>query len=357
MRIDAGLTIGDNSIFNVLIASYLEPEYVDLIRQVDDRLNVVYHPELLRQPRYPADHTGKSMERTPTEESHWRQLLSKADIFFDFDQTHREDLPELAPNVRWIQSTSAGIGQFVKQMRYDTRMPGIIITTASGVHAQPLAEFCLMVMLMFTKGLLRIMRDQDRKHWERYAGTDLRGRTLVIIGVGKVGKEVARVGQALGMRVVGVKQQVSNVEPSSLYLDELYPRNKLHEVLTQAEYLVLITPHTPKTEKMIGAKELALLPKGAILINIGRGVLVDEPALIEALRSGHVGGAGLDVFAEEPLPQESPLWEMPNVLVSPHSGSTSDRENSRITELFCENLRRFLTNKPLLNVLDTKKFY
>jgi len=350
-------TIGDGSIYNILITSYLEPEYVDLIRQVDDRLNVVYHPGLLPQPRYPSDHTGMTLHRTHDQEARWQQLLSKAGILFDFDQTHRKDLPELAPNVRWIQATSAGIGQFVKRMSYDTRMPGTIFTTASGVHAQPLAEFCLMVMTMFTKGLLRIIHEQDRKHWERYAGTDLQGRTLVIIGVGGVGREIARVGQALGMKVIGIKRQVSNVEPASLNLDALYPQNKLHELLPQAEYLVLITPHTPMTEKMIGAKELALLPKGAVLINIGRGALVDEPALIEALRSGHVGGAGLDVFAEEPLPQESPLWEMPNVLVSPHSGSTSDRENSRLTELFCENLRRFLANKPLLNVFDAKKLY
>lgn len=176
----------------------------------------------MRPPCYPADHTGKPLERTRAQEARWRQLLSKADILFDFDQTHREDLPELAPNVRWIQSTSAGIGQFVKQMRYDTRMPETIFTTASGVHAQPLAEFCLMVMLMFNKGLLRMIRDQNRKHWERYAGTDLRGRTLVIIGVGRVGREVARVGQAMGMRVMGIKRQVSSIESASLYLDALY---------------------------------------------------------------------------------------------------------------------------------------
>jgi phosphoglycerate dehydrogenase-like enzyme len=128
-------------------------------------------------------------------------------------------------------------------------------------------------------------------------------------------------------------------------------------VLKQAEYLVIIVPHTPETEKMIGAAEFALLPKGAIFINISRGAVIDEIALIKALKSGHLGGAGLDVFAEEPLPQSSPFWEMKNVLISPHSASTSDRENSRITDIFCENLHRFLENKTLINILDTEKLF
>jgi phosphoglycerate dehydrogenase-like enzyme len=303
----------------ILITSYLEPEHVERIREVDPRLNVIYAPELVRPPRYAADHTGG--------------------------------------NVRWIQATSAGIGQFVRNMRYDTRMSGTVFTTASGVHAEPLAEFCLMAMLLFNKGLLRMVRDQERKHWERYAGTDLVGRTLVIVGVGTIGRKVARIGRAFGMTVIGVKRDAVGIDPATLNLHELYGPAQLGEALPRAEYLVLITPHTPDTEKMIGAPELAALPEGAIVINIARGAIVDEPALVEALRSGHLGGVALDVFAEEPLPAESPLWDMPNVLVSPHSGSTSDRENGRLTNLFCENLRRFLAGEQLLNVLDLEKLY
>lgn len=342
--------------YNVLIASYLEPEHVARIHQVDERLNVIYEPELLPPPRYPADHTS-DMERTSAQEARWRQLLEKADILFDFDHTHREDLPDLAPNVQWIQATSAGTGQFVKRMGYDERMPDTVFTTASGVHAQPLAEFSLMAMLMFSRRFWRMWEQQQRKHWERLAGTDLEGRTLAIIGVGSIGREIARLSQALGMHVIGVKRHVSGVDPASLHLDELHPPAELKLVLPQAEHLVLITPHTPETEHLIGADELALLPAGAVLINIGRGALVDEAALIEALRSEHLRGAALDVFSEEPLPKESPLWEMQNVLISPHSASTSDRENARLTDLFCENLRRFLSNEPLLNVLDTEKLY
>ena len=342
---------------NLLITSYLEPEHVDRIRLVHHGLNVVYEPTLLRLPRYAADHTGSPIERTAEEEARWRQLLQQAEILFDFDQTHREDLPDLAPNVRWIQATSAGIGQFVKRMGYDKRMPDTVFTTASGVHAEPLAEFCVMAMLMFNKGLLRMVRDQERKHWERYAGTDLVGRTLVVIGMGTIGRKVARMGKAFGMTVVGVKRRPEGIDPASLNLNELHSPAELLGVLPRAEYLVLITPHTPETERMIGARELATLPPGAIVINVARGAVLDETALIESLRSGHLGGAALDVFTEEPLPDDSPLWEMPNVLVSPHSGSTSDRENGRLTNLFCENLRRYLNGEPLLNVLDTEKLY
>ena len=160
-----------------------------------------------------------------------------------------------------------------------------------------------------------------------------------------------------GMRVVGVKRRVANVDPASLHLDALYPPEALPELLAQAEFLVLIAPHTDASEGMIGAAELAMLPRGAVLINIGRGALVDEPVLAEALRSGALGGAALDVFAVEPLPAESLLWGLPNVLVCPHSASTSDRENGRLTELFCDNLRRYLAGQPLNNVLDTAALY
>jgi phosphoglycerate dehydrogenase-like enzyme len=339
--------------YTVLICSYLEPEYVERIRHVDDRLNVIYAPELLRPPRYAADHHGDpTFQRTPEQEARWRELLTHANILFDFDPTHRADLPELAPHARWIQATSAGIGQFVKGQGYDTRMPNTIFTTASGVHARPLAEFVVMALLMHYKGAWRMIGARERRHWERYAGTDLEGRTLAIVGLGRVGSEIARMCRGLGMTVIG-----TDVRPAAEPVDRYYEPSRLSAMLSQADVLVVMVPHTPQTEKMIGARELALLPRGAYVINIARGAVVDEPALIEALRSGHLGGAALDVFAEEPLPPSSPLWAMPNVLISPHSASTSDRENARITELFCDNLRRFLRGEPLRNILNPERMY
>jgi phosphoglycerate dehydrogenase-like enzyme len=342
--------------FTVLITTYLEPEHVERLRAASPRLDVIYEPDLIPTSRYPGDHYN-TIKRTPEQEARWRELLERADILFDFDPTHREDLPKVAPNLRWIQATSAGIGQFVRRMGYEQRMPGVVFTTASGIHAKPLAEFCVLAMLTFAKGLRRILDDQRHRHWERYAGTDLDGRTLGIIGVGSIGTEVARLGQALGMTVLATKRTVAGADLAALHVDALYGPEDVAEVLRRSEFLVIATPHTDTTERLIGAAELALLPQGAVLINIGRGAVLDELALIEALRSGQLGGAALDVFDHEPLPADSPLWDMQNVLVSPHSGSTSDRENARLTGLFAENLRRFLADEPLLNVLDIQALY
>ena len=337
--------------YKVLIASYLEPELVERLRHVDGRLQIIFEPDLLAKPSYPADHYGVP-ERTPEQEARWRELLGQADILFDFDYSHRAELPELAPQLRWVQASSAGIGQFVKRYGYDTRLPGTTFTTASGVHARPLAEFCLMAMLMHYKQALPMLRNQQRHHWERFAGTDLEGRTLAIVGLGHIGAQVAQMACSLGMTVLGT--DAAAPEPC---VARLFPPERLHKMLPLADVLVLAVPHTPLTEKMIGTPELALLKLGAYLINIARGAVVDEPALIEALRSGHLGGAALDVFEQEPLAETSPLWDMENVLINSHSASTSDRENERLTDLFCDNLQRFVNGQPLRNALRSARYY
>lgn len=335
----------------VLITSYLEPEFVEEIREVDTRLEVIYEPSLIAKPRYNADHKGVAFTRSAAQEATWQGLLSDADIIFDFDQTHLEDLPELASNVKWLQTTSSGVARFIEENRYDRRMPNTVFTNAAGIHAQPLAEFCIMVMTIFNKGLLSLLEDQKNRHWERYAGTDLSNKTLVIVGLGKVGQEVARLARQFRMKTIGVKRSIQNLDVNELNVDELYTPDALHSVLPRADYLVLIAPHTDESENMMGEKEFALLPKGSVLVNIGRGALVDERALIDALERGHLLGAGLDVFQTEPLPKDSPFWDMPNVIVSPHSASTTDNENRLITELFCENLKLFLAAKPLINAI------
>ena len=172
-----------------------------------------------------------------------------------------------------------------------------------------------------------------------------------------MGIEAAKLAAALGLTTLGIKRVVQEEDPARASVDELHPAGALAELLPRAEFVILAAPHTPDTEHVIGEPELALLRPGAVLINVGRGALVDEPALVRALESGRLGGAALDVFEDEPLPAESPLWAMPNVLVSPHSASTSDRENERIVDLFCGNLRRFLAGEPLHNVLDAERLY
>jgi phosphoglycerate dehydrogenase-like enzyme len=338
--------------YNLLIASYLEPEYIEKIQQVaPERFNVIFEPDLIGAPRYPADHYA-ILDRTPEQEVRWCELLGKADIIFDFDYSHRADLPDLASNLRWLQSTSAGIGQFIKRYGYDTRLPNTVFTTASGVHARPLAEYVVMAMLSHYKNLFQIMDQQKSFRWQRLAGTDLEGRTIAVVGLGSIGSEVARMARALGMKTVG-----TDIYPNLESVDQFYPLENFREMLPLADVVVLSVPHTPDTEKMIGAKEFAAMQKGAYFINIARGAVVDEPELINALESGHLAGAALDVFAVEPLPAESPLWSMPSVLVSPHSVSTTDRENLRLTELFCDNMQRYLNDEPLRNVLNTELLF
>lgn len=337
---------------NVLIASYLEPELVEQIRREVPQVEVINHPELLGKPRYIADHTAP-IQRTPEQEAQWRGLLQQADILFDFDHTHREDLPDLAPRLQWIQATSAGIGQFVRRMGYTERTDWVF-TTSSGVHARPLAEFTMMALLMFAKNYQYLASEKASHHWERYHTEELAGKTLGIIGLGKIGRETARLAKAFEMRVIGSRRNPG--EPMA-GIDRVYGPDDLDTILRQADYLVLSAPHTDETEALIGARELAMLPAGSVLINIARGAVVKEAALTQALQSGHLRGAALDVFEVEPLPPDSPLWDMPNVIICPHSASTAVTENHKITRLFIDNLHRFLAGEPMLNVLDTRKLY
>jgi len=345
--------IGKAAPIAVLIASYIEPEHVSRIREAAPWAEVLYEPALLPPPRYPADHYN-TIQRSPDDERRWRGLLARADVLFDFDHGHFADLPVVAPCVRWVQATSAGIGQLLRRTELDRT--DIVFTTASGVHAVPLAEFVALAMLYFAKQVPRLLEQQRDHHWERFAGGELRGRTVAVIGLGKIGMEVARTSRALGLRVTGTRRSGAAAEPEAA-VDMQRPLSELRELLADADYVVLAVPHTAETEGLIGARELSVMRRGAVLINIARGKVVDESALVEALRSGQIGGAALDVFAQEPLPAESPLWDLPNVLVSPHSASTADSENAKLTDLFCENLRRYREGRPLVNLFDRVRGY
>jgi len=338
----------------ILITFQLAPKLVSEIREVDPRIKVLYEPELLGQPRYATDHAAH-IERTPAQEARWQALLAQAEVMFGFDYTHLDDLLELTPCLKWVQGTSTGIGVAVKRFGWD--QSEVVFTTAKGVHSGPLAEFCLMTMLMFVKNAFRMEAEKQRKHWQRYTGSELRGKTLAVISLGDGGREVARLARGLGMRIVGTKRTIDGFEPASLGVDCLYPWNDLGPMLAQADFIVLFLPHTPETEGLIGEAELAAMKSGAFLINVARGAVWDEQAVIRSLQSGHLGGVASDVFATEPLPIDSLLWEMPNVIISPHSASAVESENAKLTEILCDNLRRYLANESLRNVLDTTLLY
>ena len=337
----------------VLIASALEPPLIERIRAVDPRLDVVYRADLIGRPRYPGDHTAP-MTRTPAQAAEWATLVAEAEVMLDVDRATERDLARQAPRLRWIQLSSSGVVHIVEQMGLGDRP--IVVTNAAGMHALPLAEFVLFAMLYFAKRMPRVLADQRRRHWERFALDTLPGKTLGIVGLGHVGGAIARLARSAGLRVVAVRR-TAGAASESPDADAVYPPAGLRTLLGESDYVVLIVPLTPETAGLFGKAELAAMKPGAVLINIGRGQLVDEAALVESLRSGRLGGAALDVFATEPLPDASPLWDLPNVLVTPHSMSTALDENEWLVDLFSDNLRRYLADQPLRNVFDRARGY
>lgn len=338
----------------LLIGSPLDAALVERIRAVDPRLDVTFRPDLLGTPRYYADHRPPA-GRDAAREAEFRALLVETEVLFDFDTATASDLPRLAPHLRWVQSTSAGVGQAI--VRYGLDRTDIIVTTASGIHAVPLAEFVLMTMLMFTKRYGLLAERKAERRFERFATGQLPGKTLAIVGPGRVGREIARLARPFGVRVVALGRTTR--APEELGVDHVYTRPELHTMLGEADFLVLIAPHTPETEDLIDAAAIAALKPGAVLINIARGQLLDEDALLAAIRVGHLAGAALDVFRDEPLPPTSPFWDEPNVIINAHSASTSEGEDERIVDIFRENLRHYLAGQPerMRNILDKALLY
>jgi glyoxylate/hydroxypyruvate reductase A len=339
----------------VVITSPLEPTHVDAIARTDPRLDVVYEHDLIAAPRYASDHPLPEITADGARDR-WAAMLATAEVMFDFGPLALADKLASWPRLRWIQASSAGVGQLARTLGLTERRD-LTVTTASGVHARPLAEFVLLAVLLFAKDTLRVQADQRVHRWQRYAGEEVAGKVIGIVGAGRIGREAARLLRALDAHIVGVVRSVDGRVPAAVQVDELVGVADLDRVLPRLDVLILVTPHTPETDGLIDARRLALLPARAILINVARGEVVDEEALAGALARRQLRGAALDVFQTEPLPVESPLWDMPNVLVSPHSASTVAEENDRIVALFCDNLVRYLAGEPLRNVLDTGLLY
>jgi phosphoglycerate dehydrogenase-like enzyme len=337
----------------VLIGSPLEPPHVARIAAADPRVSVLYEPGLLPEPRYAADHTGVPRELSAAELGAWAALRQQADVSFDFDWQAPADMAANCPRLRWVQATSAGIGGFLER----TGLAGapLVFTTAAGVHGIPLAEFALLGLLYFAKGMPALAGAKAARDWQRYAGSQVSGSRALLVGLGGAGREVARLLAAAGVEVCGAGRPGHRYDVPGV--TSYVPSDQLREVLPGMDSLVLACPLTEQTRGLIGAGELALMRPGAVLVNISRGAVVDEQALVSALRSGHLGGACLDVFATEPLPAGSPLWDMPNVIISPHSAATVSAENGLITDLFIDNLRRWLAGRPLRNTFDRAAGY
>jgi phosphoglycerate dehydrogenase-like enzyme len=343
----------------VVIVTPMGPELAERVAAADERIALTYLPELLPVARWSGDTVGEG--GVALDDPRWKHALERAEVAFGIPGNAGAGLVDLvrrAPRLEWVQARNAGageqLGEALQLSAEDARR--VTVTSSSGVHAGPLAEYALFAMLAFAKDLPTLLRDQRERHWppgQRTVG-ELRGRTLLLVGLGAIGTETARLASAFGMHVLAVKRRLDGAAP---HVDELHPASELRALVARADAIVVTLPGTDATRGLLDADTLAAVKPGAVLVNVGRGAVVDEAALAERLQDGTLAGAALDVFAEEPLPQDSPLWGLDNVIVSPHNAALVQAEEERVAELFMDNLRRRLDGRPLRNELDPEILY
>ena len=281
-----------------------------------------------------------------------RRLLPEADVAFT--PFVDRDVFALATRLRWVQSPAVGVGSL---MFPELLASPVILTSARGIRARSIAEHVLAVTLALARLLPVALRAQAAHRWAQEdlegAGVDVRvlhGQRMGIVGLGAIGLEVAKIAAAFGFRVSAIRRRAGEPVPDGV--EAVWTPDRLHDLLATSDVVVLAAPHTPETKRLIGARELDRIKRGAFLINVARGKLVDDDALVAALRDGRLGGAALDVFSEEPLEASSPYWDLPNVIVTPHTSGALTDYWTPLVALFAENLRRFEKGEPLLNVVD-----
>lgn len=280
--------------------------------------------------------------------------LPDTDIFVGFNLLPKQ--LTLARKLKWIHVTSAGVAQL---MRPDVKTSGVTITNSRGIHAIPMAEHTLGAMLALARKFQETVHYQDSKVWAQEPiwqsrPSELSGATLLIVGFGAIGIEIARRARAFGMRVQAVTR---SGQGDATLAEEIYPASQLLQALPQADYIVLAAPDTPESQRMIGALEFNTMKPSAYFVNIARGALVDESAMIDALERGVIAGAALDVAEKEPLPPESALWNLKNVFITPHTSAVSGMLWPRQTELLIENLERWFSGREMKNVVDFTRGY
>lgn len=334
---------------NVLITMPFEPALIGKLQAVSPRLNVT-----LREAKTAEDIAD---------------LIPETEILYTWSALPN---PGDAPRLRWVQLHSAGVDSFLDHPLYTNS--DLIFTTTSGIHAVPMAEYVISMVLAFAHRLPEMTEDKlsaiwPKERWNRYLPKELYGSTMGIIGYGSIGRQIARLARAFGMNVLAIKRDLRHLEETNTYRleetgdpsgeipDRIYPPEALHSFLRKCDFVAITLPLTPKTRQMIDAPAIASMKSDAVLINVARGDVIDQATLIEALQQRRIGGAALDVFATEPLPPDSPIWTLPNVIQSPHIAGLTPHYYERAADLFAENLRRFIAGEPLINQVERSKGY
>lgn len=348
-----------NEKLRVVVATPLRAEHRALIQEREPRIELVCEEDLLPPMRFAADYAGDpEFSRDAAQQERFERLLDGAEVLYGIPDVSPEALARTVarnPDLRWVQIMAAGGGGQVRAAGLDAEALGRVrFTTSAGVHGGPLAEFAVFGVLAGAKSLPRLNAQQRAHHWsERWEMAQVEEQTVLVYGLGGIGAEVARKLSALGARVIGTSRTGEPVEG----VDELIHPDLADGVLPRVDAVVLTLPGTAATEKLFGSRQLGLVRPGVTVVNVGRGTVIDEEALTAALLDGRVGFAALDVFAVEPLPAASVLWDLPNVLVSPHTAALNAAEERRIAELFAANATAYLDGTPMRNIVDTVQFY
>lgn len=343
----------------VFVPTPLPEPLCGLIEQLEPRIELVRDQSLLPPQLYAGDHQGDpDFQRNPAQQAEYERLIDSAEALYGVPGQSGAELRRAVranPDLRWVHTTPAGGGSQVNAAQLSTdELQRVTFTTSGGVHAEPLADFAVFGVLAGAQGLPQLLQDQRDHRWGARRPVPLvANQRVAVVGLGGIGRAVARKLGALGAEVIGVHRREIEAEGVS----RIVAPERLDGLLPEVDAVVLCLPGTELTRRLLSRKLLELVKKGTTVVNVGRGSTVDEDALIEALSDGRVGFAALDVFEQEPLPADSRLWDLPNVVVSPHNAGTYEAEERKIAELFAENARRLLDGEPLLNVVDTVEFY
>ncbi|WP_309710145.1 D-2-hydroxyacid dehydrogenase [Pseudolysinimonas sp.] len=343
----------------VAVATPLTPELAAEIVRLEPRVDLAFEPDLLPEARYPGDHVGDpGFRRSPAEQARFHELVDSAEALYGVPDETPAELRRTAdanPALRWVHTMPAGGGGQLRAAALTRdQLQRIAVSTSAGVHAEPLAEFALLGVLAGAKTLPRLRVLQDRAEWpERWVMPLLSEQRVMVAGFGHIGRATARKLRALGATVAAVARSTEFADEA----DEIIAPDDLIARIADFDAVVITLPGTDKTTGLFDDAVFGAMRRGATVVNVGRGTVIAEDALVRALVDGRVGFAALDVFAAEPLAADSPLWNHPAVLVSPHTAGLNPGEDRLIARLFAENASRLLDGRELLNRVNTVEFY